>query len=114
CDDYVDVEPDKLGCDLGIAFGATLRPAILDRDGAALDPAKSSQARHESSRPWSKGRSICAQKPYGWQLSPLLRPRRKRPRRSAAEKRDDLAAPHVEHRGASNRLASPLVRLPSP
>ena len=27
-----------LGGDLAPAFGATLRPAIFDRDGAALDP----------------------------------------------------------------------------
>src|SRR5215831_14539393 len=29
--------------------------------------------------------------------NPLLRPRRERPRRRAAEQRDELATPHVEH-----------------
>jgi hypothetical protein len=39
-DNDIDLEPDKLGRDFGEALAATLRPAILDRDGAALDPAK--------------------------------------------------------------------------
>jgi hypothetical protein len=39
----------------------------------------------------------------------LLRPRRERPScRCAAKQRDELASPHVEHRGASNRLAPPV------
>ena len=34
----IDVETDKFGCDLGIALWAAFRPAILDRDCAAVDP----------------------------------------------------------------------------
>src|SRR5262245_48882420 len=114
CDDYVDVEPDKLGCDLGIAFGATLRRAILDRDGAVLDTAKFSEACHKSSRPWSKGRSICAQKPYGWQLSPCCA--RAASGHAAPPLRSVMNSRRLMSNigGASNRLASPSVRLPSP
>jgi hypothetical protein len=35
----INVEPDELGRDLGGALAATLRPAILDRNGAALNAA---------------------------------------------------------------------------
>src|SRR5437899_9951998 len=51
----IDVEPNELGRDLGVALGAALRPAILDRDGATLDPTEFAQACHKSSRPWTKG-----------------------------------------------------------
>src|SRR5215470_10912216 len=39
-DNDIDLQPDELGRDLGVAFGAPLRPAIFDRDGAALAPAE--------------------------------------------------------------------------
>src|SRR5579863_3707202 len=39
-DDDVDPEPDELGRDLGDALGSSFRPAMLDRDGAPLDPTK--------------------------------------------------------------------------
>jgi hypothetical protein len=38
--------PDELGRDLGEAFGASLGPAILDCDGATLDPAEFAQSLH--------------------------------------------------------------------
>jgi hypothetical protein len=38
--DDVDREPDEFGCDFGIALGMPLRPAVFDRYGASLDPAK--------------------------------------------------------------------------
>ena len=47
-DDDIDLEPDELGRDLGEALAASLRPAILDRDGAALDPAEFAQPLHKS------------------------------------------------------------------
>jgi hypothetical protein len=49
----IDFEPDELGRDFGITFAASLRPAILDRDGAALDPAALAQPLYES-----RGRSV--------------------------------------------------------
>ena len=51
-DDDIDLEPDELGRDLGVALGAALRPAILDRDRATLDPAELAQPLHKSGGPW--------------------------------------------------------------
>src|SRR5260370_89127 len=50
-DNDVDVAIDELGCDLVDAFGAPLRPTILDRKGAALDPAELVHPRRKSGRP---------------------------------------------------------------
>src|SRR5262249_6496 len=78
------------------ALVAALRPAILDRDGATLDPAEFAQSLHESGDPLAHDRRRGgAQQPDGGQLRRLLRARRKRPRsRSAAEKRDELTPLH--------------------
>ena len=81
------LQPDELGRDLGVALGASLRPAILDRDGAALDPAELAQPLHKGGESMAPGRSVRAQEPDGRQLPRLLRPRRERPalpRRRAA------------------------------
>ena len=43
--DDIDVEPDELGRDRGEAFRAPLRPAILYRNRAPLDPTKLVQPR---------------------------------------------------------------------
>ncbi len=64
----VDFQADKLGCDLGIALG-TIRPAILDRDGAPLRPAERAQSLHKSSKPWTEyRRSVREQEPDGRQF----------------------------------------------
>jgi hypothetical protein len=73
CDNDVDVEADKLGRDLGVALGTSLRPVILDRDGAPLDPAEFTESLHKSGSPWDPGRSVRAQEPDGRQLHWLLR-----------------------------------------
>jgi hypothetical protein len=39
-EDDVNLKPDKLGRDLDVALGTCLRPAILDCDGATLNPAQ--------------------------------------------------------------------------
>ena len=95
-DNDIDLEPDELGRDLGEALVASLRPAILDRDGATLDPAEFAQPLHKSGDPLALGRRRArAQEPDGRQLSRLLRARRERPRRRrAAEQRDELAPLH--------------------
>ncbi len=81
-DNDIDLEPDKLGHDLGEALGATLCPAILDRDSATLDPAEFAQPLHKSGGPLALGRgSARAQEPDSRQLRRLLRARRERPRR---------------------------------
>ena len=85
-DNDIDLEPDELGRDLGVALGASLRPAILDRDGAALDPAEFAQSLHKSGGPLAPGRRRGrAQEPDGRQLPRLLRARRERPRSRRAE-----------------------------
>src|SRR5262249_44856330 len=71
---------DELGCDLGVALGTSLRPAILDRDGATLDPPEFMQSRHKSCRPSTPGRRVRAYKPDRRQFARLLRARRERPR----------------------------------
>ena len=98
-DNDIDLEPDELGRDLGEALAASLRPAILDRDGATLDPAEFAQPLHKSGDPWARSRRRGrAQEPDGRQLRRLLRARRERPRRRrAAEQRDELAPPHRAH-----------------
>ena len=80
-DDDIDLEPDELGRDLGEALAASLCPAILDRDGAALDPAEFAQPLHKGGGPMAPVRRRArAQEPDGRQLPRLLRARRERPR----------------------------------
>src|SRR5262249_15393008 len=55
-DNDIDLEPDELGGDFAIALIATFCPAILDRDGAALDPAKFAQPLDESGNKQAPGR----------------------------------------------------------
>src|SRR5258705_4002755 len=38
--DDIDLEANELGRDFGVSLGAAPRPAMLDRDGAPLDPAE--------------------------------------------------------------------------
>jgi hypothetical protein len=91
--DYdIDFQPDKLGRDLGSALVAALRPTILDRDGAPLDPPEFAQPLHKTGNPLAgdrrRGR---APEPDGRQLR-RLRARHERPRGRAAEQRDEIAA----------------------
>src|SRR5262245_65306224 len=79
-DNDIDLDPDELGRDLGVALGATLRPAILDDDVATLDPPKFAQSLHESRNPWGRRRRRGrAQEPDDRQFRHLLRARRERP-----------------------------------
>src|SRR5262249_1438610 len=51
-DNDIDLEPDELGCDIGEALAAPLRPAIFDHDRAALDPPEFAQPLHKGGGPW--------------------------------------------------------------
>src|ERR1700730_4213890 len=96
-DDDINLEPDELGRDFGEALVASLRPAILDRDGATLDPTEFTKSPHKSSSPWAEERSVRAQKPDGRQLPRLwLRLRRQRPCRRAAKHAKKIAPLHVQ------------------
>src|SRR5262249_55828860 len=92
--DYdIDLAPDELGRECDSALRASLRPAILDRDVATVDPSEIAQALHEGGGALAcdrgGGRARIA---YGSQLVCLLRARCERPRGySAAKQRDEVA-----------------------
>ena len=103
--DEIDLHPDELVRELGIALGASLAPAVLDRDGAAIDPTEFAQSLQKCVDPcalayWPAATEV----PDGRQLARLLRSRRERPRGSRpAEQRDEVPAlqmkrPTFEHR----------------
>jgi hypothetical protein len=56
-DNDMDLEVDELGRDLGVALAASLCPAKLDRDGAAVNPTELAQPLHEGVGPLPHGRS---------------------------------------------------------
>src|SRR5262249_11221748 len=93
----INFQPDELGCELGEAFAASLRPPIFDRDGVCFDAAEFAQPLYKSSGQLAlRGRRSRAQESDGRQLPRLLRARRARPRDGrAAESQDELAAFHV-------------------
>src|SRR5262249_26646455 len=94
--DEIDVQPNELGGDLGHALGAALRPAILDGDGATLDPTEFVHPIQESGDPLALDASCTrAEHPYRWQPCRLLRARRNGPSCRAAEQRDELAPSDV-------------------
>ena len=108
----IDFQSNELGCELGEAFAASLRPAIFDRDIAALGPTQLTQSLHKSGGPLTLcGSRARAEQANGRQLSPLLRARRNRPREcSATEKRDELPPPHSITSSARARKDSGIVR----
>ena len=82
--DDIDLQPDELGEDFGGTVSAPLRPPILDRDSATLDPIEFTQSLHESVGPFLLGRRRgCAQESDDRQLRRLLRVRRQRPHAAA-------------------------------
>src|SRR5262249_52323625 len=111
-DNDIDLEPDELGREFGGAVAASLRPAIVDRKVATLDPAEFAQPLHKSGDPMAVGRRRAgAQETDSRQLSRLLRPRRERPRRRrAAEQRDELATFHSITSSATDIRVGGIVR----
>src|SRR5437899_11706153 len=87
-DNDIDLESDKLGRDFGVALDASLCPAILDRNGAALDPAEFAQPLHKSRGPMAPCRRRArAEKSDGRQLAGLLRPPGERPKKKTGTPR---------------------------
>src|SRR6516165_1235136 len=85
-DNDINLEQDELGGDLCKALAASVRPAILGRNGAPLGPPEFVKPLHKSGGPWSPGRGCRRAKiPDGRQLARLLCARRQRPRYRAAE-----------------------------
>src|SRR5262245_44886752 len=110
--DHIDLESDKLGGNLAKALGTPLRPTILDRHGATLDPAEFAQSLNKGGCPCNPGRrSARSKEPNDRQLRWLLRAGRERPRRRcAADERDELAAPHSITSSASVSRLSEILR----
>src|SRR5262245_22728243 len=98
-DNDIDLEPNKLGRDLCEPAGASIGPAILDREVATLYPTEFAQPLHKSGSPWSPGRGRGrAKKPDDRRLPRrLLRARRYRPRRQAADQRNEPTPAQVKH-----------------
>src|ERR1700745_1013733 len=92
-DNDIDFQVDKLCCDLGGAPRASLRPAILDPDGAILNPAEFTESPHKGSSQWTPNRSVHADEPDGRQLARLLCAHREQPRDCRATKHCDEIAP---------------------
>src|SRR5262249_31951652 len=55
CDNDINLALDELGRNLSEALAATLRPPILDRDGATLDPAEFAQPLNKDGEPLAMG-----------------------------------------------------------
>jgi hypothetical protein len=79
-DDDINPAADELGRDLGVTLGTPLSPAVLDGDGAPLDPAQLAQSLSEGGGPSAHARRRGrTQKPDCRRLSWLLRSRVERP-----------------------------------
>src|SRR5215813_14171073 len=93
--DHIDLESDELSGNLAEALGTSLRPTILDRQGATLDPAEFAQSLNKGGDPCTPGRRRSRSKePNDRHLRWLLRARRERPRRRHAEQGDEGAPQH--------------------
>src|SRR5262249_30703466 len=94
CHNNIDFQSDEFSRQLGETLAASVGPAILDCDGAALDPAELAQPPDKGHYPWFPSRGCChAENADRRQLAALLRTCRERPRRRrAAEQRHELAA----------------------
>src|SRR5215471_10169507 len=100
----------QIGCEVGQSVVLVLRPAILDRHILTLDVAGFTNALPECGQiacTISKRRA--AEEPDHWHRS-LLRARHERPRRRAAEKRDERPTPHSIASSASASKRSGIVR----
>src|SRR2546430_434674 len=88
----------QIGCEVGQSVGLVLRPAILDRHILALDVAGFTKALAECGQiACTIDRRRAAEESY-YRHRRLLRTRYSRPRRHrAAEQREELASPYVEH-----------------
>src|SRR5262249_5314250 len=93
-DDGVDLEPDEFGGNLSEALAASLRPAILDCDGAAVDPPEFAQPLHKRDVPLALScRRARSKESDCRQVVRLLRARRERPCHRRATQRGDEFSP---------------------
>src|SRR6516225_6970794 len=92
----IDLKADEFSRDLGEALRNSLCRAILDGYGTPFDPAEFAQTAHKRLDPCALAcRRAGIEQADGQKLAgPLLRASRDRPRRRAAEERDEFAAPN--------------------
>jgi hypothetical protein len=94
-DDDVNFDPGELGDDLGEALGASLRPPILNCNGAPLDPTEFVQAVNKNLDPWFRGRGFRWDEEPNDRYRALLRVRCERPNRCSPNKCHELAPSHM-------------------
>src|SRR5215468_4272366 len=87
-----------------------LGPAVFDCDVLALDQAAVLEALTKCAEQMRVGGGRCAVEEADDRHRRLLRARRERPRRRAAEKHDELAPSHSINSSACSRKASGIVR----
>src|SRR5215831_8280331 len=103
--DHIDLESDELNGNLAEALGTSLGPTILDRQGAALDPAEFAQSLNKGGYPCTPSRRRARSKePNDRHLRWLLRSRCEGPCRRAADQRDEVAT--TDHSITSSARAS--------
>src|SRR5262249_42086696 len=110
--DQYDCDPAAYEIDRhpGHPVQLTVGPAILDGDVAAVDEAGFTQASTERDHAVRIFRSRYAVEDSDHRHRRLLRARRERPRRRAAEERDELAPPHSITSSARKRNDSGIFR----
>src|SRR5262245_14274585 len=99
----------QIGCEVGQYIVLVLRPAILDHDILALDVAGFANALPECGQIACTISKRRAAEESNHRHRRLLRPRRKRPCRRAADQRDELAAPHSITSSARSRNDSGMA-----
>ena len=95
CGDHGHLAPDEFGRERRQPIPPSLRPAVFDRDVLTLDVAGLVQASAEGGNRRSERLRRLSIEESDHRQRRLLRARRERPRRRAAERRDELPAPHV-------------------
>src|SRR5262249_41828604 len=94
----------KIGCQVRQSVELTLRPAVLNRNIVVFEMASFAQPLAKSDKGITPRLDRNAVENPDHRHRRLLRPRRQRPRRRAAEQRDELATP--DHSITSSARAS--------
>src|SRR5262249_3878317 len=96
-DDDVDLEPNKLVCEISQTLGVPLGPAILDREITALHPAQVANSMHEGGGPLALCRRATSAEQSDSRRLRLLGTRGERPsRRHATKQRDEVPPSHCQ------------------
>ena len=119
-DNDIDLEPDELGRDFGVALGATLRPAVLDGDVATPRPTQNRavaagkpRPMGSSSKAWPRpGSRSSTASPVAARVQQAATPLRRRRVRPAIPPSDgDCHAPLTCEGAYTNNTTPPACRL---